>query len=113
MRVHGDLKRLRSQRLLSAVAVAAATVVVALIDLDSALWLSAPLILLWLLVSGLTRPVERLIERLRGGFDPPVARSRNLVAPSLPWVAALHSRVATLATAVRPPPAWPLPGLLG
>lgn len=93
------------RRILSGVAVAGAVVAVALIDPGTALWFSAPLSLLWLLVTGLTRPVERIIDRIRGRWAATRARApRADGLPNLPLVIPRVGRMIAAALAVRPPP---------
>ncbi|MEI6447582.1 MAG: hypothetical protein WCO96_06845 [Actinomycetes bacterium] len=91
--------------MLSGVAVASTLFALALIDPGTALWFSAPLSLLWLLVTGLTRPVERMIHRIRGRWA--AARTRAQQAdrlPNLPLVVPRVGRLIAAALAVRPPP---------
>ncbi len=93
------------RRVLSGVAVAGAVVAVALIDPGTALWFSAPLSLLWLLVTGLSRPVERMIDRIRGRWAAARARApRADRLPNLPLVVPRVGRLIAAALAVRPPP---------
>lgn len=76
------------------------------VDPSAALWLSPPLALAWLLASGLTKPVEDFLCRLRRRFAPrPIRAEKAVSLPALPDVMARVGRFVTLDLAVRPPPA--------
>jgi len=77
------------------------------IDPSAALWLSPPLVLAWLLATGLTKPAENLLERLRRRFgERPLRGQKILSVPTLPDVAARVGRFLTTDLSVRPPPAF-------